>query len=256
MTATPRAAAFLKAWSDLRYLQSTGAPKDVILAFGKSRAIRPRLERTYAPLKRDFAQRTCDLSFSTDWFSGHIPHWAWVIDEYALHRRPRIEALELGSFEGRSSHFILSQLPNASLTCVDAWSCLAYADRGRSDCDQSKLDAAELAFGRNLLAFEGRYTKRKMRSIAFFAQSPPQQTYDLIYLDGSHHADDVLLDSVCSFERLRVGGLLIFDDYLWKFFPSPRDNPAAAIHALLSIKKGSYRVVYVGYQLVIEKTAT
>src|SRR5205823_5527535 len=47
---------------------------------------------------------------------------------------------------------------------------------------------------------------------------------DLVYVDGSHAACDVLSDLVQSFQITRVGGVIICDDYLWRGRPErPRD---------------------------------
>ena len=43
----------------------------------------------------------------------------------------------------------------------------------------------------------------------------PLETYDIIYIDGSHATSDVLEDAVLSYRLLKPGGLLIFDDYHW-----------------------------------------
>ena len=43
----------------------------------------------------------------------------------------------------------------------------------------------------------------------------PLRHYDLIYVDGSHTARDVLQDAVLGWGLLKRGGLMIFDDYLW-----------------------------------------
>lgn len=37
--------------------------------------------------------------------------------------------------------------------------------------------------------------------------------FDIVYVDGSHFPDDVLRDAILSFELLRVGGYIVFDDY-------------------------------------------
>ena len=37
--------------------------------------------------------------------------------------------------------------------------------------------------------------------------------FDLIYIDASHYAPDVLSDAVLAFKLLKPGGILIFDDY-------------------------------------------
>ena len=54
---------------------------------------------------------------------------------------------------------------------------------------------------------------------------------------------------------LKRSGLMIFDDYLWRFYKDDNDNPAAAVNAFLKRNKGAYRVVRAYWQLIIEKTA-
>jgi predicted O-methyltransferase YrrM len=39
--------------------------------------------------------------------------------------------------------------------------------------------------------------------------------FDIIYIDGNHEPEYVLEDAVLSFRKLKVGGFLIFDDYIW-----------------------------------------
>lgn len=39
--------------------------------------------------------------------------------------------------------------------------------------------------------------------------------FDMIYIDGNHEPDYVLEDAVLSFRKLKVGGVMIFDDYGW-----------------------------------------
>ncbi len=46
---------------------------------------------------------------------------------------------------------------------------------------------------------------------------------------------------------------MIFDDYLWQYYEKNIDNPAAAINVFLKLKQGSYKIVRVYYQLIIEK---
>ena len=40
--------------------------------------------------------------------------------------------------------------------------------------------------------------------------------FDLIYIDGSHQAPDVLSDAVQGVNLLKIEGVMIFDDYLWQ----------------------------------------
>ena len=40
-------------------------------------------------------------------------------------------------------------------------------------------------------------------------------SYDVIYIDGDHSAEAAFKDGVNSFPLLKVGGIMVFDDYLW-----------------------------------------
>tara|TARA_R110002110_G_scaffold119309_2_gene293735 strand:+ start:19812 stop:20003 length:192 start_codon:yes stop_codon:yes gene_type:complete len=59
----------------------------------------------------------------------------------------------------------------------------------------------------------------------------------LTYVNGSHHKNDVIIDAVKCFEMLKVGGIMIFDDYFWQYYPDAIDNPAGAINTFLRLKK-------------------
>ena len=39
--------------------------------------------------------------------------------------------------------------------------------------------------------------------------------FDIIYIDGNHEPEYVLEDAVLSFPKLKVGGYMVFDDYVW-----------------------------------------
>ena len=52
---------------------------------------------------------------------------------------------------------------------------------------------------------------------------------------------------------LKIGGIMIFDDYWWQHYTKAADNPAAAINLFLKLKNGCYKIVRMYYQLVIVK---
>jgi hypothetical protein len=47
---------------------------------------------------------------------------------------------------------------------------------------------------------------------------------------------------------------MVFDDYLWSYYPRTAENPAVAVNGFLRIISGRYRLVHVGYQLALVKT--
>jgi predicted O-methyltransferase YrrM len=59
--------------------------------------------------------------------------------------------------------------------------------------------------------------------------------FDLIYVDASHYAVDVLTDAVLSFKLLKAGVILIFDDYLWAGDENIVYYPKIAIDAFTNI---------------------
>lgn len=230
------------------YLLKTNAPSDVLQSYAFQALNRGSLER-YRRAQADFNASLSSMRLSTNWFSGHVPFWLSALEQYQLESKPSITALEIGSWEGLSSVFLLESLPQATLTCVDTW------EGSDEQKGHAALDHIERNFDHNLSKYKLRLTKYKGTSISYFSREPGKEAFDLIYVDGSHHCDDVLIDAVKGFERLRVGGIMIFDDYLWRFYPRLEDNPAAAINAFLRLKKGCYKVVNVYWQLIIEKTA-
>ena len=217
----------------VRYLRKTRAPLAAIWGFAKGRFVNDGLAAPYRERQKEFRALAKSLELSNDWVAKRIPMCLSPFQECGLDARPEIRALEIGSWEGLSSLVILHALPNATV-----WS------RG------------EQTFDANLSRYRDRLTKFRGTSFAYLAEhGQARNSMDLIYVDGSHHCDDVIVDAFKSFEMLKPGGVLIFDDYFWRHYPRAIDNPAGAINAFLQLKKGAYRVVRVYYQLIIQKVA-
>lgn len=240
---------------DVKFLMRTYAPAGVFIKYLEGRLIRSRVIARHSDQAEAFTATAAQLSLSTRWFMDNVSHWLDIFDKYRLSDRPGIEALEIGSWEGLSAFFLLNLLPKARITCVDTWEGADEHKAEDSETGPDALSGSEAAFDRNLSRFQGRVEKFKGTSYQYFKSVPDRQRFDLVYVDGSHHCDDVIVDAVKSFEALKVGGLMIFDDYFWFYYPRVIDNPAAAINAFLRLKAGSYRLVSVSQQLVIEKTA-
>ena len=82
-----------------------------------------------------------------------------------------IKALEIGSWEGLSSHFILSTLSKAHLTCVDTWEG-ADEHKDGTAASQDTLNQIESKFNQNLKPFKHRLIKYKGTSSSFFEANP------------------------------------------------------------------------------------
>lgn len=237
----------------LTHLLVTGAPARVLFCCLRNSLTQRAVRRRYAQRLQAFLSESAELSFTADFFTVNIPRWCEVIDRCDLLSKPQLKILEIGSYEGLSTTFFLRTFPDAVVTCVDAWDADAYKRRGR-DATDAHMAAVELRFDSNTRSFKDRIRKIKKTSMVFFAETAGKSRFDLVYVDGPHYCDDVLSDALHSFDLLRVGGILICDDYLWRHYRRSADSPAAAINCVLRLKRGMYRLVHVGWQVILQKT--
>lgn len=193
------------------------------------------------------------FSPGTTWFDGNIALWRSVLIDW-LHwdGAPNLKALEIGCFEGRASVWLLEQVlthPTSRLIVLDTFQ--GSPEHG---------DVGDL-FDR----FEHNVRPWRDRVIVHVGPSADvlrrewepcdDGALDLVYIDGSHRASDVLTDAVLAWRLLRPGGLLIFDDYTWQYTTSDGEvlAPKAGIDAFLAAFAGQYRVVASGYQVMVQK---
>jgi predicted O-methyltransferase YrrM len=191
------------------------------------------------------------LAITQDWFTHNIPLWNWALSKHLQIEAP-LRVLEIGSFEGLSTRFLLSKLPSSQITCVDTFSG-SLEHKGDDDKGFIDFDLVKGRFDHNTSGFESRLTVERRTSLEFLASLDPAELFDMVYIDGSHEADDVLLDAILSFKHLRPGGLIVFDDYMWEFYPVRADNPGAAINSFLSLKRHELEIVYVGWQVIVKR---
>ena len=77
--------------------------------------------------------------------------------------------------------------------------------------------------------------------------------FDIIFIDASHLAKDVLSDAILSWKILKNGGVLIFDDYKWNKLEKNIDKPKIAIDSFLKIYSNEIKILAMKYQVLIQK---
>ena len=185
-----------------------------------------------------------DYQFTEDWFSTHTAAWKRILKSL----QPT-KILEIGSFEGRATCFIIENC--AKYGRLDLQSIDTFSGDAQGLGLILNFDGVEERFDHNAaLAIEAvgggqacSLTKRKGFShteLSALITQGASGYFDLIYVDGSHQAADVLTDCVLSFPLLRVGGHMILDDYLQ--FETLKDKragygsrPKPAIDAFVNI---------------------
>ncbi|MBN2196505.1 MAG: class I SAM-dependent methyltransferase [Polyangiaceae bacterium] len=179
--------------------------------------------------------------FSEDWFTRNVPVWNEHLAPFR--ERPNLRYLEVGTFEGMSAIWMLKHVLTADSALaegVDPYFDEAYLSRARRNLEHSGQG--------------GRFKLHCGLSVDVLPALVPA-SYDIIYIDGSHTADDVLADAVLSWRLLKPSGVLIFDD--WQFDPKLPDElrPTVAIDAFVTAYRRRLELVHRGYQVIVKKSA-
>lgn len=98
-----------------------------------------------------------------------------------------------------STHRDLNRPPVGQHTAIDPAQNSYWDDAGRQN-----LERAGLAGYVEVI--------EQLSAAALPRLITEQQKYDLIYVDGSHQFEDVLIDFVFCHELLNIGGIILFDD--------------------------------------------
>jgi predicted O-methyltransferase YrrM len=154
---------------------------------------------------------------------------------------PNVHVLEIGSDEGRSAVWFLTNVvthPTARLTCIDPFFRIER----------------RLVFDHNIEVSEGSSrTSTIVGTSADVLPTLPRQSFDIVYVDGSHRAADVLLDALESWQLLKPGGILLFDDYGWHPERPLSTRPQLGIDLFLETFNGEYDLLLKEYQVAIRK---
>jgi hypothetical protein len=192
--------------------------------------------------------------FTRDWFSSARGAWRKLLAPMA--GAPGLRCAEIGVYEGKATVWLLRHVlthPSARLDCIDPFVWQPRDGRPvAADMQQVKR-----RFLTNVEAVGGTQKVRLIEARSDVAlRSLPLNSYDCIYIDGSHRAADVLTDAVLSFGLLRLGGLMIFDDYLLAEslgHPPSLDDPKRGIDAFTAVYARRLDIVLCGYQLAIRR---
>lgn len=144
--------------------------------------------------------------FTSNYVAPYIPSWQWLLKQYRWNADEPKTIIEIGSYEGSSAIWFLDNAlkhQESRIICIDPW---------------EEVPERYDLFRENI---EERADKAKVRAIrsysfeALFKLIAEGVKADLIYVDGSHAAPDVLEDLVLTFRLAKVGGLIVCDDYTW-----------------------------------------
>jgi predicted O-methyltransferase YrrM len=182
--------------------------------------------------------------FTADWWTRRIPQWDEFVKPMTQAIQGPVKILEVGSYEGRSALYMLNNLLNghekSRLTCIDIWF--------KSDFEQ-RFDLNIACSGHS-----HKVTKIKGDAFAALRVLSLDSNFDVVYIDADHIARSALTQAAMCWPLMKIGGILVFDDYPWKS-PTPTEDlpPGPGIDAFLDLWKGRYKLLHKGWQVMLLK---
>jgi hypothetical protein len=176
-------------------------------------------------------------------FTTSFLFWKNIINKIS-----KIKYLEIGSFEGRSASFIKEFSNLESLMAVDTF----QGSDELKNIDYKKV-YENFKYNLNLEGGGGNENINfiKDNSDNFFNNN--KSYYNLIYIDGSHHYEQVKKDFINSFNFLENNGYIICDDFMWFYYDKIELNPMKAILDCYELYKDRLSVEFVNYQIIFKK---
>ena len=184
-------------------------------------------------------------AFSEDWFTNHIPTWTGVLRE--MKGKPGLSYLEVGVYEGRSFLWVVDNIlthPSSKAVAIDTFDKFGPTDPEKVFRENVRRSGRT----NNIEVIKG-FSRRALRTLK-------PNSLDLIYIDGDHTSKSVLMDAILSWDLLKDGGILIFDDYNWDFALPTEMRPTFALDVFQALFRDDFQIIVKDYQLIIRKART
>jgi hypothetical protein len=174
--------------------------------FARTMLAQPRADAEAAAFAEHV--KAMGFEFTEEWADNNIPFVAPMLRSFA-EGREQIRYLEIGAYEGRNLAFMDWLLPKRlDVTVIDPWFDEALNP-------EEKYHAVEPRFGRNAakLGFRSLEIHKGFSTYELPKMLERGEAFDLIFIDGSHTALAVFIDLAFCAALLKVGGVMVMDDY-------------------------------------------
>lgn len=178
-------------------------------------------------------------------------HWDKYLAQFI---GKKINIMEIGVYKGDATTWFLKNImtnPDSRIVAVDTF---GGSPEYGSTIDFTKI---EKKFYENIkkTGRENQVIVMKMYSSQALINllHTMDMNFDIIFIDASHEAKDVLSDNVLAWGLLKPGGVLINDDYKWDKLNKNYFRPKIAIDSFISSFKPEINILHEGYQMIIQK---
>lgn len=174
----------------------------------------------------------------------------------------KVNIMEIGVYEGEASAWFLKNI----MTNKDSKFYAVDTFGGSPEyMNEVNFGEVEKTFWKNVKAtgredqvvvmkmFSNEALVQLLGDMGKKANGGKQIMFDIIFIDASHEARDVVSDAVMAWKLLKEGGVMIFDDYKWEKMIQPYFRPKLAIDSFVAIMKPELEVVASKYQMLVRK---
>jgi len=156
--------------------------------------------------------------------------------------------LEVGTWQGASLFWVLEHLKPSFAIAVDPY--LADKKRAR-EVTQAIGDEVEARWAKSFPEVKGGLLRQTSHE-ALPLLLRDRRRFDLVYIDGSHHGADVLVDAALASLLVSPGGVLIFDDFR-NAHTANSTGLRAAIDAFRRCCVDDFRLLFVNGQVGFQR---
>lgn len=170
--------------------------------------------------------------------------------------QPGLRALQLGVFTGDASVWLCQNIlggVDSRLTDVDTW-------RGSDEEVHDSMDFEDVykTYEKKIKHFKNIYTCRTTTTDFLLHEAGccdcnATTEYDFIYIDADHTTAGVLIDAELSWNILKYGGIMAFDDYEWGSNLPMHLRAKPGIDLFLLRHDGEYELLAKNQQVWIKK---
>jgi predicted O-methyltransferase YrrM len=164
-----------------------------------------------------------------------------------------LRCLQLGAYTGDATEWLFSKAllhPDSTLTDVDTWE--GSNEAVHKTFDWNSVESVYLAKHQDKID-SGKLKTFKGTTDSFFESGEGNEPFDFIYVDADHEAASVLKDGLNAIYRLKVGGIIAFDDYIWSAKKGAWADPKPAIDAIMTCYSHKFKVIDIGLQVWLQK---
>ena len=193
------------------------------------------------PKKKEYLNKKYSFKYR-DWFSDNINVWKKFLSNVN-----NIKYLEIGTFEGRSALFISEFENSRKIVCVDP-----YIDYNEIERYDFKMENVYESVKEKISKIKNKDINLiKKTSDEFFLEN--KESFNVIYIDGSHHHEDVKKDFINSMNCLEKNGILICDDFLWFRYKKIEENPISATIECYYKYQKNLKILFINHQIIFKK---